>query len=265
MKVLLAIIHWHNLKCTDYKSDKKLISIIQPISYLTRILLKAWTVAYSGNSIVNWKNNKLEIMTNYYETFFLPLNLHVTINNPGTTTYWGAGLTNLLLASRPLVHDHPVSLKVTCGLHVQPLAFVGFKFLNLLNCTVRIPGRKICFHWVSNLARAPLYEFAKCSNKFRSRRGWENNIAMDIKEIGFNKRNWIDSAQDMNYWNGIVNAALNLRAPKAMKLVMSSVAIEKYSVFEFINNFLKLFAYDYTSTKVAQNSGKLSYHLWKIF
>ena len=34
---------------------------------------------------------------------------------------------------------------------------------------------------------------------------------MDFKEIGINTRNWVDSAQDMDYWNVLVNAALNLR------------------------------------------------------
>ena len=28
---------------------------------------------------------------------------------------------------------------------------------------------------------------------------WENNIRMDLKEIGINTRNWVDSAQDRDY------------------------------------------------------------------
>ena len=31
----------------------------------------------------------------------------------------------------------------------------------------------------------------------RPRCRWEHNIRMDLKEIGMNTRNWIDSAQDM--------------------------------------------------------------------
>ena len=45
----------------------------------------------------------------------------------------------------------------------------------------------------------------------RPRRRWEDNIRMDLEEIGVNAGNWIDSAQDRNYWRALVNAALNLR------------------------------------------------------
>ena len=47
----------------------------------------------------------------------------------------------------------------------------------------------------------------------RSRRRWEGNIRMDLEEIGINAGNWVDSAQDRNYWRALVNAALNLRVP----------------------------------------------------
>ena len=45
----------------------------------------------------------------------------------------------------------------------------------------------------------------------RPRRRWEDNIRMDLKEIGLNTRNWVDSAQDRDYWRALVNTALNLR------------------------------------------------------
>ena len=32
-----------------------------------------------------------------------------------------------------------------------------------------------------------------------------------IKEIGINRKNWINSAQDRGYWRALVNAELNLR------------------------------------------------------
>ena len=45
----------------------------------------------------------------------------------------------------------------------------------------------------------------------RPRRRLEDNIRMDLDEIGINAGNWVDSAQDRNYWRALVNAALNLQ------------------------------------------------------
>ena len=53
----------------------------------------------------------------------------------------------------------------------------------------------------------------------RPGRKWEDNIRMDLEEIGINAGKWVDSAQDMNYWRALVNVALNLRVPYAMELV----------------------------------------------
>ena len=42
----------------------------------------------------------------------------------------------------------------------------------------------------------------------RPRRRWK-----DLEEIGVNAGNWVDSAQDRDYWEALVNAALNLQVP----------------------------------------------------
>ena len=47
----------------------------------------------------------------------------------------------------------------------------------------------------------------------RPRRRCEDNIRKDLKEIGINMRNWVDSCQDRDYWRVLLNAALNLRLP----------------------------------------------------
>ena len=44
----------------------------------------------------------------------------------------------------------------------------------------------------------------------RPRRRREDDIRMDLKEIEINTRNWVDSAQDRDYWRALVNATLNL-------------------------------------------------------
>ena len=53
----------------------------------------------------------------------------------------------------------------------------------------------------------------------RPRRRWEDNIRMDLEEIGVNAGNWVDVAHDRDYWRALVNAALNLRVPYALGLV----------------------------------------------
>ena len=47
----------------------------------------------------------------------------------------------------------------------------------------------------------------------RPRRRWEDNIKMDLEEIGINAGNLVDSDQDTDYWRALVNVALNLRVP----------------------------------------------------
>ena len=44
----------------------------------------------------------------------------------------------------------------------------------------------------------------------RPRRRWEDHIRMDLQEI-INAGNWVNSAQDRDYWRVLVNATLNLR------------------------------------------------------
>jgi hypothetical protein len=45
----------------------------------------------------------------------------------------------------------------------------------------------------------------------RLRRRWEDNIRTNLKEIGINTRNSVDSAQGTDYWRVLVNAPFHLR------------------------------------------------------
>ena len=47
----------------------------------------------------------------------------------------------------------------------------------------------------------------------------EGNIRMDLEEIGINAGNWVNSAQDRDYWRALANAGLNFRVPEGMELV----------------------------------------------
>ncbi|KAJ4437113.1 hypothetical protein ANN_17248 [Periplaneta americana] len=45
----------------------------------------------------------------------------------------------------------------------------------------------------------------------RPRRRWEDNIKMDLREVGYDDRDWINLAQDRDQWRAYVMAAMNLR------------------------------------------------------
>jgi hypothetical protein len=47
----------------------------------------------------------------------------------------------------------------------------------------------------------------------RPRRRWEDNIKMDIREIGFGDVDWIHLAQNMARWRALVNTVMNLPVP----------------------------------------------------
>jgi hypothetical protein len=47
----------------------------------------------------------------------------------------------------------------------------------------------------------------------RLRPRWEDNIKMDLQEVGFRVMDWIDVAQDRERWRTLVNAVKNFRVP----------------------------------------------------
>jgi len=47
----------------------------------------------------------------------------------------------------------------------------------------------------------------------RPRRRWEDNIKMDLQEVGCGGMDWIDLAQERDRWRALVNAVMNLRVP----------------------------------------------------
>ena len=53
---------------------------------------------------------------------------------------------------------------------------------------------------------------------------------MDLKEIGIDTRNWVDSDQDRDHWRTVVNAALNLR----FKSRGVSWSVRKYQNFNIL-------------------------------
>jgi hypothetical protein len=47
----------------------------------------------------------------------------------------------------------------------------------------------------------------------RPRHRWEDNIKMDLRDIGWGGIDWINLAQDMDEWRALVNVIINLWVP----------------------------------------------------
>jgi hypothetical protein len=47
----------------------------------------------------------------------------------------------------------------------------------------------------------------------RPRRRWKNNIKIDLREVRWGNRDWIDLAQERNRWRALVNVVMNLQVP----------------------------------------------------
>ena len=46
------------------------------------------------------------------------------------------------------------------------------------------------------------------------RRRWEDNIKMDLKEVGGSCGDWMELAQDRDRWRALVGTVRNVRVPK---------------------------------------------------
>ena len=57
---------------------------------------------------------------------------------------------------------------------------------------------------------------------------------MNLKEIGINTRNWVDSAEGRYYCRALVNAAQNLRVSLAMELVKLPMELKNSICFKII-------------------------------
>ena len=57
----------------------------------------------------------------------------------------------------------------------------------------------------------------KCMTKIKlwgSFRIWDDNIKMDLQEVGWEGTDWIDPAQDRDRWQELVLRVMNLQVPQ---------------------------------------------------
>ena len=56
----------------------------------------------------------------------------------------------------------------------------------------------------------------------RLRCRWEDNIKMDLEEVGRGCEDWMELAQDRDRWRALVSTVMNLRVPKNVANFLTS-------------------------------------------
>ena len=94
--------------------------------------------------------------------------------------------------------------------------------LNDLYCSTNIVIKSRRMRWAGHVARVGkrrgVYRIlvGKPERKRqlgRKRRRWEDNIKMDLQEVGCGDMDWIELAEDRDRWRALVNAVMNLLVP----------------------------------------------------
>jgi len=62
------------------------------------------------------------------------------------------------------------------------------------------------------------------------KRGWEDNIKMDIEEIGWNYLDWIHVTEDRDKWRALANTFMDLLVPAGNFLTSWGVLVSQNGV-----------------------------------
>jgi hypothetical protein len=61
------------------------------------------------------------------------------------------------------------------------------------------------------------------------RRRWEDNIKINLREIGWGSIDWINLTEDRDWWRALVNMVMNIRVPQNVGKSLSSWATDGFS------------------------------------
>ena len=113
-------------------------------------------------------------------------------------------------------NDRPVNLLF----HAEIEIFLNYSYLVMLRSLSRLWCLLPC---KASLIGAIRLCYIKCSGMVRKpegkrplgrpRRRWEDNIKMDLREVGGGCGGWMDLVQDRDRWRALVSAVMNFRVP----------------------------------------------------
>ena len=63
----------------------------------------------------------------------------------------------------------------------------------------------------------------------RPRRRWEDNIRMELQEVGLGYEDWIGLAQNRDRWRALVSVVRNLRVPQNAGSFLTSCKLASFS------------------------------------
>jgi len=74
----------------------------------------------------------------------------------------------------------------------------------------------------------------------RPRLRWEDNIKMDLREVGCGCVDWLELAQDRDSWRALVSAVMNLRVPQNVGNFLTSCRPVSFSRRPLLHEVSKL-------------------------
>jgi hypothetical protein len=78
---------------------------------------------------------------------------------------------------------------------------------------MRWAGYVVCIGEKSNSYSILVGKLDQKRRLVRPRRRWEDNIKIDLREVGWSGMDWIDLAQDRDRWRALVNMEMNFWIP----------------------------------------------------
>ena len=113
-------------------------------------------------------------------------------------------------------------------------------YINVSDSTTTVQGSINNKH-VSSHRQSP-----ECSGLYYLfRRRWEDNIKIDLQEVGGGCGDWMELAQDRDSWRALVIAAINVRVPKTRGiswLAAEPVSFWRRTLLHGVNKYIFLFS-----------------------